>query len=173
MKNSAIALCYIGVIFLFFSCKQEQNESEVRSFEWQKRISSQPLTDSLMNTGITYLSLYSQIYSLSEHKKHNLTATVSMRNTSLKDTLFISKADHYSTEGKMVSSYINRTVYLKPMETIEIVINEKEDLGGTGGNFIFEWSIPSTSPEPLFEGVMISTTSQQGLSFTTQGQKIQ
>jgi hypothetical protein len=59
------------------------------------------------------------------------------------------------------------------METIEIVINEKDDLGGTGGNFIFEWFIPKNSPEPLFEGVMISTTSQQGLSFTTQGQKIQ
>jgi len=58
------------------------------------------------------------------------------------------------------------------METIEIVLKEKDEKGGTGGNFIFEWSILKEAPEPLFEGVMISTTSQQGLSFTTQSKRI-
>ena len=58
------------------------------------------------------------------------------------------------------------------METVEIVIDEMDEQGGTGANFMFDWAMKKTSNEPLFEGVMISTSGQQGLSFTTQGRKI-
>ena len=59
------------------------------------------------------------------------------------------------------------------METLEIVINEEEISSGTGGNFMFDWMLNKDATEPLFESVMISTTSQQGLSFTSQGKRIQ
>ena len=58
------------------------------------------------------------------------------------------------------------------METVEIIIDEIDKEGGTGANFLMEWKINQTSNEPLFEGVMISTSGQQGLSFTTHGIKI-
>jgi len=59
------------------------------------------------------------------------------------------------------------------METVEIVIDEKDQEGGTGANFLFDWSIKPNSHEPYFEGVMISTSGQQGLSFTTEGKRVE
>ena len=63
-------------------------------------------------------------------------------------------------------------MYLTPMETTEIIIDEVDIAGGTGSNFIFEWKIPENCSEPLFEGVMSSTIGQQGLSFTTYAKRI-
>lgn len=127
--------------------------------------------DSLIS-GESYLSTYSQIYSMSEHKKQNLTVMTSLRNTSHLDTIYIVKADYYNTEGKIIKEYIKKPIYLAPMETTEVIINELDVAGGTGSNFIFEWKTPKSCPEPIFEGVMSSTRGQLGLSFTTQAKRI-
>lgn len=127
--------------------------------------------DSLVS-GTSYLSIYSQIYSLSEHKTHDLTATVSMRNINLKDSIFISNAEYYNSEGVLIRTYFDHPIYIAPLETVEIVIDEEDQAGGTGANFIFNWKIPHGLNAPLFEGIMISTSGQQGLSFTTSGIKI-
>lgn len=58
------------------------------------------------------------------------------------------------------------------METVEIVIDESDKEGGTGANFLFKWSISPNSSEPFFESVMLSTSGQQGISFTTRGKAI-
>lgn len=93
---------------------------------------------------------------------------VSLRNISETDTIYILRAEYYDTHGKSVRTYFNYPIYLAPLETTEIIIDEIDVSGGTGSNFIFEWKTPRNCPEPLFEGVMSSTMGQQGLSFTTQ-----
>ncbi|PKA96894.1 uncharacterized protein DUF3124 [Flavobacteriaceae bacterium MAR_2009_75] len=158
---------------MFVGCDFEQ-EKEISSFNpenWSKRKVNLKAKNSL-EYGKSYLSIYSQIYSLSEHKTHNLTAMVSMRNTSDQDTLYILKAEYFDTHGKSIRTYFDHAIYLAPMETTEIIIDEVDVSGGTGSNFVFEWKIPQDSPEPLFEGVMNSTVGQQGLSFTTQSRRI-
>ena len=116
----------------------------------------------------SYLSVYSEIYSNNEKTTHNLTVTLSMRNISSADTIFILNANYYNTEGHLIKSYFEHPIYILPLETAELVITEK---GGTGGNFIFDWASNGPEIEPLFEGVMISTSGQQGISFVTQGVK--
>lgn len=128
------------------------------------------IPDSLMK-GTSYLSIYSQIYNQTEHKTYNLTATVSIRNVNRKDTIYIENAEYFNTEGRAIRRYFDQTVYVAPMETIEIVIDEMDKEGGTGANFLFDWAIKPKSNEPLFEAVMISSYGQ-GLSFTTQGKKV-
>ena len=165
-------LYILPILALFLSsCAEEQeNKSSIDPVNLANRKISLNPVDSL-NNGTTYLSVYSQIYSLSEHKTHDLTSTISLRNTDLKDSVFIKKATYYNTQGKLIQTYIAHPIFLKPMETIEIVINERDEQGGTGANFIFEWATKDSNSEPLFEGVMISTSGQQGLSFTTRGVK--
>ena len=53
------------------------------------------------------------------------------------------------------------------------MIDEVDKEGGTGANFLFEWKLNKKANEPFFEAVMISTSGQQGLSFTTQGRRIE
>lgn len=152
------------------SCQEKKNISSFDPVNWGKRKVENNLSDSV-ETGTTYLSVYSQIYSESENRIYDLTVTISLRNTSRNDTIHVDRADYYNTRGDLIRSYFNHPIYIAPMETVEIVIDQVDREGGTGANFIFDWEIPPDSNEPLFEAVMISTYSQ-GISFTTQGNKI-
>ncbi len=165
-----ISLLIIGLILT--SCEQEKKDvSSVNPENWEKRTIAYSLSDSL-ESGATYLSVYSQIYSVTEHRTHDLTATISIRNTNRLDTIFIAKADYYNTKGELIRTYFKKPIFIAPMETVEIIIDQIDKEGGSGANFIFEWKIKPELSEPFFEGVMISTSGQQGISFTTQGQKI-
>lgn len=163
-------------IFVFFaflsiiSC-QKTEISSISEENWSKRKAAISDKDSL-EYGKSYLSIYSQIYSVSEHKTHNLTAMVSLRNISDTDTIYVLQATYHDTDGTSLRDYFKDPIYLAPLETTEIIIDEVDVSGGTGSNFIFEWKIPKGTPEPLFEGIMNSTVGQQGLSFTTKSLRI-
>ncbi|AQS93031.1 hypothetical protein BXQ17_02615 [Polaribacter sp. BM10] len=163
---------FFTLILLITSCTQKKELSSINPENWTKRAINISTKDSL-EYGKSYLSIYSQIYSLSKHKKHNLTAMVSLRNTSDKDSIYILSAKYYDTHGKTIRTYFDYPIYLAPMETTEIIIDEIDITGGTGSNFLFEWKLPKHSSEPLFEGIMTSTMGQQGLSFTTQAKRIE
>ncbi|WP_418603931.1 DUF3124 domain-containing protein [Hwangdonia sp.] len=162
----------IILIIILFSCTEKKENSSLNPENWSKRTVNLKASDSL-EYGKSYLSIYSQIYSMSEHTTHNLTSMVSMRNTSESDTIYLLRAEYFDTHGKSVRKYFDAPIFLAPMETTEIIIDEVDVSGGTGSNYILEWKIPRNCPEPLFEGIMTSTMGQQGLSFTTHAKRIE
>ncbi len=164
MKFLPIALFF----FILFSCDQKPKEQIFKPISWENKIIELTDTDSLY-FGSTYLSVYSDIYDMTDRTKHLLTATASIRNMSSTDTMFIQKADYYDTEGKLIRSYLHNTIFVKPLETLEIVIYRTDQSGGSGANFIFDWATRNKTVEPLFEAVMIWTTGTQGISFVTRG----
>ena len=86
--------------------------------------------------------------------------------------IYITKAAYFDSQGNLIQSYFNKPIFIEPLETVEIVINELNQQGGTGANFMFDWSIEPKTSKPLFEAIMISTSGQQGLSFTTVGKEL-
>ncbi|MDG5491390.1 DUF3124 domain-containing protein [Psychroserpens sp. SPM9] len=168
MKNTLrLLLC----ILLISTCEAPEKNEDIHYENWSKRQENIKNLDSL-SQGKSYLSIYSQIYSVTQHRTHNLTALASLRNVSDKDTIYILNAKYYDTHGVLVKTYFDKPIYLAPLETTEIIIDEVDVEGGTGSNFIFNWAIPKSCPEPLFEGVMNSTIGKQGLSFTTQAVRV-
>lgn len=153
------------------ACNQPAKEDVITSKNWDEKFIDISHLDSL-EYGKSYLSVYSQIYSADDRRVTNLTAMVSLRNTSDVDTIYLLKAAYYDTYGTLVRTYFDKPVFLTPMETTEIIIDLTDVSGGTGSNFLFEWKVPHGCPEPLFEGVMNSTKGQQGLSFSTQAKRI-
>ncbi len=168
--NKILQLLLLSIVCL--SCEDEPVISSISPVNWETRKAKEIVLDSL-EKGSSYLSVYSQIYSQTEHIKHNLTATVSMRNTSRKDTIYLSQAAYFDTHGVFLRDYFDETIFIAPMEAVEIVIDEIDQAGGTGANFVFDWYLPRSASEPIFEAVMISTSGQQGLSFSTQGKRIE
>lgn len=162
-----------ALIIVFFSCdNQEEKElSSMNPNRWKKRSIALKNTDSL-TTGSTYLSIYSEIFQRDEERSYGLTATVSIRNMNYKDSIFILNADYYDTKGQLIRSYFKNPIFIRPLETVEIVIDEADTTGGTGANFIFDWASDPDAHTPYFEAIMISTSNQQGISFTTQGVRI-
>lgn len=157
-------------LFIVLGCQESREISSINPVNWQKRTIDITGQSNLI-TGSSYLSVYSEIYERSERLTYELTVTVSMRNISSSDSVFILNAEYYDTKGALIRSYFDKPIFIKPLETVEIVIDEDDNHGGTGANFIFEWATRNTNTEPLFEAVMLSTSGQQGISFTTQGVK--
>ncbi len=155
-------------ILALIGCEPKKEMSSMNPVNWEKRSINLDDTTGLVH-GSTYLSVYSEIYERTEHLTYGLTVTVSLKNISSVDSVFIYHAKYYNTNGDLIRTYFNKPIYIKPMETVEIVIEETDKNGGTGGNFIFDWATRHEKIEPHFEAVMISTTGQQGISFTTQG----
>jgi len=116
-----------------------------------------------------YIPIYSDIYSYNGQNKTLLTATLSIRNTSIRDSLFIEDIIYYDSKGVLVRNYINGTLLLSPLQTIEYVIDHEDVAGGTGANFIVNWGANNPQLKPIFQGIMISTKGQHGLSFVTEG----
>jgi hypothetical protein len=168
MKKFGIVLLAVLVLS---GCAKKSGNGPVHKPDWKAR-KAMPIDFSHWVQGATYLPVYSQIYQLHANKTYDLTVTASIRNISPKDTVILQKADYYGTDGELVRQYLNHSVFLKPLETVEIVIYEKDRAGGTGGNFVFHWAAKSESEAPLCEAVMISTSGQQGLSFLTRGVRI-
>ncbi len=162
-------LLFILIIASMLGCGENEKEiSSINPVNWKKRSIELNPADSLVR-GSSYLSVYSEIYSVTEERTHSLTVTVSIRNLSSTDSIFISRSDYYDTHGGLIRTYFDYPVFVRPLETIEIVIDEADAVGGTGGNFVFEWATKPGTHEPFFEAVMISTSGQQGISFTTRG----
>ncbi|WP_066632738.1 DUF3124 domain-containing protein [Labilibacter marinus] len=165
MKN---ILALIILALAFVSCTEEKrNVTEDNKLSFEKNYYHQAIDTSLMDMKTIYLPAYPVIH----HRYVNtygLTVTISLRNTSLKDTLFVTKGDYYNTLGDKISNNIDKPIFLRPLETVEIVVAETDNTGGTGANFIFDYYSQSKST-PLFQAVMISTAGQQGISFVTEG----
>lgn len=163
----------IFLLLIFISCKNEKETDKhlIKQGDWEIRKSD--IKDfSNYDTGKTYLPVYSHIYHIHEGTTFDLTITISIRNISTTDSIYILKADYYNTIGDNIRQYLKNPIYLKPMETIEIIIDEKDVEGGSGANFLFDWAMKNDLNPPLFEAVMISTYGQQGLSFTTRGVRV-
>ncbi|MCW3788235.1 DUF3124 domain-containing protein [Plebeiibacterium sediminum] len=159
------------ILLLMTSCQNKTVVEQMPKVNWEsKKVINQDL--SVMMHGKTYLPVYSHIYHTQEHKTFDLTITVGIRNISVSDTVYITKADYFNTEGHNIRQYIKEPIFIKPMETIEIVIAEEDKEGGSGANFMFDWAVSNPNNHPLFEAVMISTYGQQGLSFTTRGVEV-
>lgn len=149
------------------SCQQEKEAALEHIPDWSTRTVTIPENDSLIS-GKSYLPVYSQVYSMSDKRMYNLFILASLRNTSEQYPVYLTKANYYDSSGELARSYLSDPIALNPLETVDIVIQESDTLGGTGANFIFEWSIPAQGNEPFFQAVMNSTLGLQGFSLTTE-----
>ena len=126
-----------------------------------------------MSNGQTiYVPAYSHIYSGDREKPFLLTVTLSIRNIDPRHQIEITKVNYYDTQGNIIKTYLEKPVFLRPIESIRYVIPERDKVGGSGANFIVEWKSNRFVNPPIVESIMIGTQSQQGISFTSRGREI-
>jgi hypothetical protein len=115
-----------------------------------------------------YVPVYSHIYHYnSQEHVMNLSATLSIRNTDLKNSIIITSVRYYDSDGQLIRQDIKSPVELKPLASTDFFIAADDTSGGSGANFIVEWVALKTVYEPVIEAVMISTFSSQGISFVS------
>lgn len=119
-----------------------------------------------------YVPVYSHIYFENKKNYLDLTATLSIRNTDLNNSLILTAVRYYDTNGRLVREYLKEPSELTALASVAFVVERTDSAGGSGANFIVEWVADKQVSEPVVEAVMISAESAQGISFISQGRVI-
>ncbi len=162
-------LYILGLVILIFSCRQENPNRHSRKVVEAQSINAMNIKlDTSYTKTKLYVPIYSDIYQRTRLDKTLLTATLSIRNTSEKDSIFLKRVDYFDTRGNLVREYLKTTIFLHPLETIEYVVEERDTLGGSGANFIVEYEAKKNA-NPLVQSVMIGGLANRSFAFTTEG----
>ena len=161
----------LTILLFAFACgSRNPNLNDKGQDELSARQIENPIAQSeIAFDAVYYVPIYSDIYVGDNHPKELLAATLSLRNTSLTDTLFVSKIDYYSTDGRSVRSFIDQQIAILPMATVNYVIDREDDSGGSGANFIVEIHARSLDVKPLVQAVMVGEYSNKAFAFASDG----
>ncbi len=120
-----------------------------------------------------YVPLYSHIYSGNREQPFYLAGTLSIRNTDMQHAIRLTVVDYYDSDGNFLKHYLDKTLTINAMATKRYVVPESDKSGGSGAKFIVRWQADKPVVAPLIESVMISTKTQQGISFTSRGRVLE
>jgi hypothetical protein len=162
-----------ALAILFSACsKDAQGERSTASAPAAPAPSVSAAGDPVAVSGSVYVPVYSHIYYGDDRRFVNLTITLSVRNTDEENPIAVRSVRYYDTAGTLVRTYVSQPERLGPMGTREFVVQEEDSSGGSGANFVVDWSAAQPVSEPVVEAVMIGTTGSQGISFSSVGRKV-
>ena len=119
-----------------------------------------------------YVPVYSNIFSAPKKIPFNLASMLSIRNTDMHNSISVTVANYYDTDGRLVRGYISRPLSIGPLQSASIYIPEDDTSRGSGANFIVRWNSTKEVNTPIIECIMIGMKSGQGISFVSPGQEI-
>ncbi|MFA9391678.1 MAG: DUF3124 domain-containing protein [Prolixibacteraceae bacterium] len=170
MRNLLVLLS----LLMFLSCTDKKTEKiKQRSHPSHVYTYSAIDTAKLNYFESDYVPVYSDIYFQDGTRRFHLTSTISLRNTSLQDSAYILSAKYYDSHGQTLKEYVDSTLLLLPLESIEFVVEDFELAGGVGANFIINWGAVNYSNQLLIQSIMIGTYGQQGVSFLSESKVIE
>lgn len=126
-----------------------------------------------------YLPIYSHLYHGDVNPKtgkpsETLVSThVSIRNTDPRNGFRVVSARYYNTDGKLLREYLQQPQTIPPLGTYELYVPRSDSSGGSGANFIIEWSADRPINPPLVEALHADIREARTLLFVTTARPIQ
>ncbi len=175
MKPPYLSLLCVTLLLPLAGCDQSvEDPNTLYSEKQQDPIKELEITSNIDLSKLAYqqtfyVPIYSDIYIDRDNRKVLLSATLSVRNTSLDKVLYVNKIDYYDTGGALVRSYLDNPIELPAMGTFNYIVEKEEDKGGSGANFIIEVEGVDDTVTPVIEAVMIGNYSNKAFAFSTEG----
>ena len=124
-----------------------------------------------------YVPVYSHIWHGNLDSKGKpqtllLSSMLSIRNTDPAHGLTVRSVRYYDTAGKMIREFMPAPAKLGPMASTDVFVEHKDDQGGTGANFVVEWSAERAISAPVVEVVNAYFFGPHSLAFTSPGKVI-
>lgn len=116
-----------------------------------------------------YVPAYSEIPFVDETRRFQLTVTLSVRNTDATQAIRITSVRYFDAEGRLLHTYVEQPLRLGPLASTVFVVRERDTRGGAGASFLLEWRAEAPTHAPVVDAIMIGTSSNQGISFTSAG----
>ncbi len=121
-------------------------------------------------SGRIYVPAYAQIRVGAGTSKLDLATTLSIHNSSADHSIVLRRVAYHGTDGGLMETFVKDPVGLKPLATVEVFVPADDLRGGSGANFVVEWTSPTPVSEPVVEAVMIGTAGATSYSFVSRGQ---
>lgn len=162
----------LGCIFIFLSCNNDR-EIHLHFDDLDAlMINEEDLPDLEIHKSV-YVPAYSNLYYKTDVQKTYFTVTLSLRNISFVDSVFFDRIEFYDSEGKLLRSFIDKVLVLRPMESIEYIIESPDKKGGAGANFIVSYyARANINNLPYIEAIMLGNVSNFGFGFSSPGIEI-
>jgi hypothetical protein len=121
-------------------------------------------------------SLYLPIYSVIQYgdldrsgtaREMPVSSLVSIHNTDLDKPIRLLAARYYATDGKFLRDFVSSPRVLKPMETVEFLVERRDVVGGSGANFVIQWDAAAPASPPLVQALHIELQTNRAIVFTT------
>jgi len=119
-----------------------------------------------------YVPVYSHIYIGAKQRPFDLAICLSIRNTDPARFISLLSVEYYDDNGKLVRKFLDKPKQLGPLATEDFFVSESDTTGGLGAAFLVKWKSPTKVNEPIVEGIMAGTRSNQGISFISRGKVI-
>jgi len=169
LKIILVSIAFLGataMVLLFSGCSQQKSGDNLQKHRYQcVNIDA----NAMQVRAEVYVPVYSDIYHIDGTRKFALTATLSIRNASTTDIFYVYSIEYYDSDGRLLRNYLDSAIIVKPMHSVEFVVENKESDGGAGANFIVKWAAEKKVTNPVIQAVMIGTESKQGISFAVDG----
>jgi hypothetical protein len=116
-----------------------------------------------------YVPAYSHIYR-NDGETMPLAITLSVRNTDAAEPVSIDRVRYFDGDGQLVREQPEAPLVLAPMATASFLVEAGDPSGGSGANFLVDWSARESVSMPLIEAVMVG---EDGLAFKSRGEAAQ
>lgn len=126
-----------------------------------------------------YLPIYSHLYHGDVHPRtgkpsETLVSThISIRNTDPASALKVVSARYYNTDGKLLREFLPKAQEVPPLGTYELYVPRSDSSGGSGANFLIDWSADKPINPPLVEALHADIREARTLLFVTTARPIQ
>ncbi len=99
-------------------------------------------------SGSVYVPLYSSLYVGGRRSLKNLSATLSLRNTSADQALIVTSVTYFDGNGKAVVELLDVPHVLAPMATAEFYTDQSSTSGGPVATVIVGWGAETSAAPP-------------------------
>lgn len=176
MKKKSKSLLVFLFIVLFLGCddlkqkdeelKKDTTNRQSNTYEHFQKTNER--IDTTFDRKNFYIPAYSHVY-ISENNYVRLSISLSVRNTDPYKDLYVESIDYYNTEGKLVKRYLSQPHILKPMATVDYIVNLEDMSGGNGAKFLVNLASKGKIFTPIIQAIMTNTFGNSNLSFLTEG----
>lgn len=121
-------------------------------------------------SGTLYVPVYSHVYTDDAARPFDLAVTLALRNTDPLAPRYLTAVRYHDSDGNLVRDYAPRPLRVAPLAAAEFFVPQNDTTGGSSASFLVEWRAAAEGADaPLAEALMIGTSTNQVISFTSQG----
>lgn len=151
----------------------EETDTEEATLDGPLPAVLQPLPEPVpefSKAGSVYVPMYSGLYVGGQRSLTNLSATLSLRNTSADQSLVVTSIKYFNGRGESVADLLDAPRLMAPRTTAEVYIDQNKSNEDPVTGIVIGWGAGQSIAPPLVEAVIVGSYGIKSISFVSRGE---